>query len=110
MRLYIPARSGSSGRGRGGGRGGGRRSTPPTPRVPSPAVSQAPGEGERVKWVGGLSSAHFTKPGSSMYGVDPLGSSGELGIELTDSSRSHLFRHASEITRETKGGYLQVSV
>jgi hypothetical protein len=27
-------------------------------------------------------------------------------IDLNDSSCSHLFRHASEITRETKGGYL----
>ena len=31
-----------------------------------------------------------------------------LSIELTQCSRSHLFRHASEITKETKGGYLQV--
>ena len=27
-------------------------------------------------------------------------------VELAESSCSHLFRHASEITRETKGGYL----
>ena len=27
-------------------------------------------------------------------------------MELAESSCSHLFRHASEITRETKGGYL----
>ena len=27
-------------------------------------------------------------------------------VELDESALSHLFRHASEITRETKGGYL----
>ena len=29
------------------------------------------------------------------------------GLSIEDVSNSHLFRHASEITRETKGGYLQ---
>jgi hypothetical protein len=32
----------------------------------------------------------------------------ELSIKLVEKScMSHLFRHASEITRETKGGYLE---
>ncbi len=32
----------------------------------------------------------------------------ELAVELVEKScMSHLFRHASEITRETKGGYLE---
>ena len=30
-----------------------------------------------------------------------------LCIELDSESETHLFRHASEITRETKGGYLK---
>ena len=30
-----------------------------------------------------------------------------LCIELDSESESHLFRHASEITKETKGGYLK---
>ena len=32
----------------------------------------------------------------------------ELSVQLIEKScMSHLFRHASEITRETKGGYLE---
>ena len=32
----------------------------------------------------------------------------ELSVKLIEKScMSHLFRHASEITRETKGGYLE---
>ena len=30
-----------------------------------------------------------------------------LCIDLDNDSETHLFRHASEITRETKGGYLK---
>ncbi len=30
-----------------------------------------------------------------------------LCVNLGENGESHLFRHASEITRETKGGYLQ---
>ncbi len=30
-----------------------------------------------------------------------------LCIELDSESETHLFRHASEITKETKGGYLK---
>ena len=34
--------------------------------------------------------------------------SSELSVKLIEKScMSHLFRHASEITRETKGGYLE---
>eukprot|EP00095_Tigriopus_kingsejongensis_P011831 maker-scaffold412_size179788-snap-gene-0.19 protein:Tk11831 transcript:maker-scaffold412_size179788-snap-gene-0.19-mRNA-1 annotation:"reverse transcriptase-like protein" len=39
--------------------------------------------------------------------MDLPSSSNVVEIGLPESSRSHLFRHASEITRETKGGYLQ---
>ena len=37
----------------------------------------------------------------------PLGSLDDFDIRINEGMSSHLFRHASEITKETKGGYLQ---
>ncbi|TRY80748.1 hypothetical protein TCAL_09939 [Tigriopus californicus] len=51
-------------------------------------------------------NANFTSPKVKTV-MDLPNSSDVLKIGLPESSRSHLFRHASEITRETKGGYLQ---
>lgn len=37
----------------------------------------------------------------------PLSLDASLNFDVIDVSTTHLFRHASEITKETKGGYLQ---
>ena len=53
------------------------------------------GSNKRAKYYEGIPSDKF----SSLPG---------LCFELEELSKSHLYRHASEITKETKGGYLHV--